>query len=305
MFYILEVSYNRPHIYLNASWNPCAETLPTKDVTLSSPNDVFVDINNVVYTIDRAETSIIMWLREDERPTKIKCSDLSESQSIFVSLNGDIYVDNGKHGKRVEKWIVKMNTSIPVMTVDNACYGLFIDINNSIYCSIGNSHKVVKQSLDSSNGEGSKTVAGTGNPGSEGNTLYSPHGIFVDLNYDLYVADCHNNRIQLFHSGEKNGITVVGEKATNPFSLQCPTGIILDADRNLFIVDKKHRIVRSGPGGFRCIAACSNTAGLGSNQLSQPRGLSFDSHGNIYVSDHDNDRIQKFLLSTNSCSKCF
>ncbi len=32
--------------------------------------------------------------------------------------------------------------------------------------------------------------------------------------------------------------------------------------------------------------------------------LSFDSYGNIYVTDTGNQRIQKFVLASNSCCKC-
>ena len=34
--------------------------------------------------------------------------------------------------------------------------------------------------------------------------------------------------------------------------------------------------------------------GKESNQLSWPVGLSFDRHGNLYVVDYRNDRVQKF-----------
>ena len=292
----------------SASWKQEAETFAMESDLGSNLNGIFVNINNTVYAINQSKKKIIMWFKKNEISVEIQPSKLSGSMSIFVTLNGDIYFDNGKHGehgKQVEKWTVETNTSIPVMTVDDACYGLFIDISDNIYCSMSNIHQVVKQSLNSTSLEQVEVVAGTGRAGTGRKELNFPCGIFVDLNYDLYVADSGNNRIQLFHSGEKDGITVVGEKATNPLSLQHPTGIILDADHNLFIVDRKHRIVRSERDGFRCIAACSNTTGSGSNQLSRPRGLSFDSHGNIYVSDYGNDRIQKFLLSTNSCGKCF
>jgi hypothetical protein len=43
--------------------------------------------------------------------------------------------------------------------------------------------------------------------------------------------------------------------------------------------------------------------GSAANQLSMPRHLSFDSYGNIFVVDGYNNRIQKFLLATNSCGK--
>ena len=99
-----------------------------------------------------------------------------------------------------------------------------------------------------------------------------------------------------------NGTTVVGS-GTTPVQLSdffCPTGVTLDADDRLFIADAYHnRIVVVGPNGILCIPQCSVT----SNILNGPRTISFDSHGNIYVSELWNNRIQKFLLMTNSCGK--
>ena len=105
------------------------------------------------------------------------------------------------------------------------------------------------------------------------------------------MTDCHNNRIQLFHSGEKNGTTVVDEKATKPFLLKRSTGIILDADRNLFIVGKEVELFVQSLTGLWCIAVCSNTPSSEPNELSEARRLSFGSHRHIFIKDHDNHRI--------------
>ena len=61
------------------------------------------------------------------------------------------------------------------------------------------------------------------------------------------------------------------------------------------------RIVGSGPTGFRCVAGCSGTFGSASDKLYYPWTMAFDSHGNIFVVDSWNGRVQKFLLATNSC----
>jgi hypothetical protein len=115
------------------------------------------------------------------------------------------------------------------------------------------------------------------------------------VNFDLYVADSRNNRVQLFQSGESNGITVAGSGSPNPtINLDCPTGIVLDADKYLFIVDaNNHRIVGSGLNGFQCLVGCYGP-GSESNQLDLPSTFSFDRSGNMFVADQRNNRIQKF-----------
>jgi sugar lactone lactonase YvrE len=132
--------------------------------------------------------------------------------------------------------------------------------------------------------------------------LYNPQGIYVDINFNLYVADSRNNRIQLFQSGQLNATTIAGNGAPETIMLNNPTDVVLDADGYIFIVDSKnYRIVGSGPNGFRCIVGCSGASGSLSNQLNSPQAMAFDSYGNIFVTDYNNNRIQKFLLATNSC----
>jgi DNA-binding beta-propeller fold protein YncE len=134
--------------------------------------------------------------------------------------------------------------------------------------------------------------------------LDRPQGIFVDTRLNLYVADCNNDRIQLFQSGQLNGTTLAGNGATGTTTLSCPNGVVIDADGYLFIVDRNYnRIVGSGSNGFRCIVGCTGVIGSASNQLSAPFALNFDSYGNIFVLDAFNNRVQKFLLMANTCGE--
>ena len=183
------------------------------------------------------------------------------------------------------------------MSVCPHCSGLFVDTNNNLYCSQDSAHQVVRKSLQSASSP-RVIVAGTGCAGSAMDMLSSPHGIFVTLNFDLYVADWGNNRIQRFRSGEINGTTM----PTGAITLNYPTAVVLDADGHLFITEwSNSRIVGSGPYGFRCVVGCSGISGPASNQLNNPRTMSFDSDGNLFVLDRGNNRIQKFFLATNSC----
>jgi hypothetical protein len=221
-----------------------------------------------------------------------------------VTSNGDIYIDDGERNGRVLKWIAKTNTIVTVMNVNSTCFGLFVDTNDTLYCSMALKHQVVKRSLKDPEMTSVIVAAGTGFPGSAFNELNAPWGIFVDVNFDLYVADCRNNRVQLFQSGESNGITVAGSTSSNPtINLNCPTGIVLDAEKYLFIVDYANsRIVGSGLNGFRCLVGCYGQ-GSQSNRLNGPISFSFDRFGNMFVADTNNNRIQKFEYLEKSCGK--
>ncbi|CAF4188945.1 unnamed protein product [Adineta steineri] len=165
-----------------------------------------------------------------------------------------------------------------------------------------NHHQVVKRSLSDVVMTSNHVAAGTGIKGSASNQLNNPRGIFVDMNLDLYVADSENHRVQLFQSGESNGITLAGSKSLNPtITLKNPTGIILDAAKYLFIVDQGNdRIVGSGLNGFRCLVGCYGVDPQ-SNQLNSPFSFSFDHSGNMFVADQSNHQIQKFQYYEESC----
>jgi hypothetical protein len=42
-------------------------------------------------------------------------------------------------------------------------------------------------------------------------------------------------------------------------------------------------------------------SGNQSYQLARPKDLSFDRHGNLYVADTDNYRVQMFIIDKSSC----
>ena len=223
--------------------------------------------------------------------------------SLFTTSDEQIFADNGNTSNRVDRWTSNgTRLSSPMSLCSTQCFGLFIDAMNNLYCSQSSKHQVVRRSLLTPSSVMS-IVAGTGCPGSTADMLNGPRGIFVTTNLDLYVADCGNSRVQLFRSGEMNGTTVAGSAASGTITLSCPTGVVLDGDGYLFIVEhNNHRIVGSGPGGFRVVAG-GNGYGGASNQLAYPQTMAFDRDGNIFVTDRDAFRVQKFLLVSNTCGK--
>ena len=258
-----------------------------------SPTDLFIDGNDTVYVLDILDSRIYAWSKDSINPTVIISNGLQDPSSLFIAATGDMYVDNGQHG-RVDKWTVDKDISEPVMFVCEACVDIFIDINDVLYCSMGVRHQFVAKSLHNDS-HIITVVAGVGISGSESTMLDGPRGIFVDTNLDLYVADYYNDRIQLFHAEEINGITVA--------RVTSPTSVVLDAAGYLYIgEDLNDRIVRLDSSGSRCLFGC--TGGFfSSDQLSSISTIAFDSYGNMYVIHDYNERLQKIFLLNNSCGK--
>jgi len=293
-------SFNQPRFRINATWNSNATTFANLSFVGTEPYSIFVNSNNSIYILDINTGQIHIWLNENHlNPTKTISGNLSYPLSLFVTTNGDIYVDNGKKG-RVNKWIRENETWISVMNITSRCYGLFVDIYDNLYCSMYHNHRVDKKWSN----DITTIVAGTGVQGPQSDMLQNPVGIFVDINLDLYVADFGNHRILLFRLNQRHGITVAGYGSANvTIELFHPTGIVLDGDQHLFIVDQGNdRIIGSDENGFRCIFGCSGS-GSTNDKLSYPYAMSFDSYGNIYVTDQDNNRVQKISLSKKSDRK--
>ena len=293
---------NPPRFYPNASWDSDATTFVNESIVGQNPFDIFIDSNNSICIPNRQTGQIHIWLNQSSvNPTKTISSGLSDLRSIFVTTNGDIYVGDGGTNRRVDKWIAQNETWIPVVSFQSFCADLFIDIYESLYCSLVTNHRIDKQL---SNGK-TIIVAGTDVRGSSLEMLDSPWGIYVDINLDLYVADSLNHRIQLFRLSQRNGITVAGKGSSAvTIELLYPTGIILDGDQYLFIVDShNNRIVGSNEYGFHCIFGCFDQSST-NNKLSNPLSMSFDSYGNIFFTDTANHRIQKLHLSKKSYRKC-
>ena len=300
---VLGIYYNLPRLSPCATWNSTGMTFANSS-TVSNPFGIFTTTDKSVYVAMLGSSKVEMWRNGILDSTKIFSVSGSAPCDVFVTSNGDVYVDNGAVKHRVDRWTPNATNASTVLLVNSSCYGLFVDSHDSLYCAMDIPHHVVKRSLDGPLNS-TAVVAGNGTPGDASNMLHSARGIFVDITMRLYVADCSNHRIQRFPFEQPSATTVAGYGAAGTISLNCPTDVILDADGYLFIVEYYgHRVVGSGANGFRCIIACAGVNGSAANELNHPISLSFDRGGNLAVTDSTNNRIQEFLLATNSCGMC-
>ena len=176
-FSILEISYNLPKLSPCATWGPHGVTFVNLNSS-SSAKGIFVTLDNSVYAALQGVSELQMWPNASNASTKIFSTGSSSPLDAFVTINGDIYVDNGYGQNRVDSWRLNATNPTTVMYVPKGCFGLFVDIHDNLYCSHESPDQVVKRAL-SAPINSTSIVAGSGS-----DSLHGPRGIFVDIIFD-------------------------------------------------------------------------------------------------------------------------
>ena len=296
-------SYNRPYLCQHPTWKENATTLAmVNSSTIPSPHGIFINDKDRIHVADHVNGTIVVWHKNNPSDARILHVHVFNYSDLFVSLNGDVYFENGNETGRIDKWSVDQNSTTFVAKFSEHCYGLFLDFKNSLYCSQHDQHRVTKISLNSKN-RTEINVAGNGSHGHGQNQLNNPWGIFVDRNFKLFVADTNNHRIQRFQAENPTEKTLAEKGFPSGLNLSSPTDVTLARHDNLYITDNKNnRIVRSNGTHSECVAGCTEVGGSNANQLNNAYAIQFNSQGDLYVADENNDRIQVFELNP-GCGK--
>ncbi|MCL2809057.1 MAG: chitobiase/beta-hexosaminidase C-terminal domain-containing protein [Treponema sp.] len=191
---------------------------------------------------------------------------------------------------------------------------LTIDLEGYIYVADMGNHRIRKITPQ---GEVS-TFAGTGDVGfgyggfhnGLGHTARfdSPHGVAVDLEGNIYVADSLNNRIRKITSQgvvstlAGNGTDGLIDGVGSASQFFYPSHVALDSLGNIYVADNLNNSIRKiTPSGVVSTIAGNGIQGFydGSGNIAQfnmPTGIAVDYEGNIYVVDTGNIRIRKIVL---------
>ena len=138
--------------------------------------------------------------------------------------------------------------------------------------------------------------------GSEGTgtgEMKQPEGIGVDpMSGNIYVSDFGNERIDEFSPAGKY-LTEFGEYGTNTGGLHGPTGITLNGTGKIYIADEYNAKVDEWllpeVGGKRMsYSSAFGEEGSGGGDFNSPVEAAIDGSGDIWVTDHNNDRVEKF-----------
>jgi streptogramin lyase len=141
-----------------------------------------------------------------------------------------------------------------------------------------------------------------GSPGKGFGQFALPDGIAVDDAGTIWVADRDNNRILRFaNDGTPRPFEPLRYRrwSADPGFFRLPYDVDVDGLGNLYVADtQNHRIQVFSPSGRFLRKWGHNggdgTSGTGAGEFNQPRDLSLDAFGNVWVADHENKRVQKF-----------
>ena len=138
--------------------------------------------------------------------------------------------------------------------------------------------------------------------------LSSPTGLAVDSAGNVYVAETSGHRIRKITSA--GVVTTLAGSGTAAFvdgsdtsaSFNSPNGLTIDVVGNLYVADTdNNRIRKITPTGIvTTIAGNQNNGvadGIGTNaEFSDPKGITIDSVGTLYISDSSRRNIRKIAL---------
>ncbi len=196
----------------------------------------------------------------------------------------------------------------------NIPYGVAVDSAGNLYIAdTGNNRirKVTGGTITTVAGNGNASFSGDGGPATSA-SLNVPYGVAVDSAGNLYIADFQNNRIRKVSGGTittvaGNGVVGFsgdGEPATSAL-LNYPEGVAVDSAGDLYIADSGNNRIRKVSGGtITTVAgngapAFSGDGGLATSaSLDDPVGVAFDSAGNLYIADSENNRIREIFAAS-------
>jgi hypothetical protein len=142
---------------------------------------------------------------------------------------------------------------------------------------------------------------GTGSADSGNNAFDYPSDVAVDSAGNVYVADQGNCRVQKFNSSlayQRTFGTTGVPYLTDGYHYREPADVAIDASGNIGIVEGEgggNRLIKLNANGVpRFTVGEAGVWGTDNAHFDEPRGVTFDAYGVIYVADTWNNRVQIF-----------
>lgn len=255
----------------------------------------------------------------------VPISQISENQitvRVPHGLSGiqPVTVHNGQNRSQAFLFTVEGMVSTVVGAKTELPFNAFWakPLESIIIDSMGNIYAIQKNQIVKADPKTNQIapVAGTGVAGFSGDggsaihsQIQFPRSIAFDKYGDLYILDSGNGRIRKISKNFGVITTIYNElehgSPINKISPNRSTFITFDSLNNLYIIqDNQIMKFDQGTQSISVVAGTNQWGFSGDNgpahlaQLSGPRALVFDSLGNMYIADNNNNRIRKITHET-------
>ncbi|CAF3860686.1 unnamed protein product [Rotaria sp. Silwood1] len=304
---------NTIDIHPNATWSTNGITVAgghedgSETNQLKYPCGLYVDDDLTIYVADCSNHRIMAWKSGATNGTVVAggngkgngTNQLNGPRDVIIDKENDSLIISDYDNKRVVRWPRRNGTEGETIISNISCRGLTIDVNGYLYVVDNEKYEVRRFKMGDTQGT---LVAGGNGKGSRLHQLSDPSYVFVDREHSVYVSEGGNHRVTKWEQGAKQGIVVAGGqgRGNSLTQLHDPQGVVVDQLGTVYVADHfNHRIMRWPKKGAKqgTVIIGGNGSRSQSNQRLCPIiGLSLDRHGNLYVVDWGNHRVQKFKI---------
>ena len=129
-----------------------------------------------------------------------------------------------------------------------------------------------------------------------GSKLSFPNGLAIDPRGNVYATDSNNGRLVIFTRSGKLAAAV--NRGTDAGNLGLPRGVAIDGQDRLYVVDTTghavhvYRLADAQAGDVPRFVGNFGLEGVRDGAFEYPNGVAVGTHGRIYVTDRENNRIQ-------------
>ena len=287
---------------------------------LINPRGIGIDWANALYIADDGNSRVQKYSRSASVGVTVAGEGsgisgagngfLSQPFDVVVDLNENVFVADASN-QRIQLWTrgSSVGTTIAGTTgvVGNSTntlnfpYGIAYDsITGGIYISDFNNFRIMYYPADVLNGT---VVAGGNGQGLNTNQLSYQLSSYHDaVTNSLFISQCSTNNIIQWPLGASNWRLIAGylngTNSSGPSGFSCARDITLDPMGNIYVVDRDNRRLQFfsiGQSNGMTIAGITGILGANASLLNSPLSVVLDTQLNLYVSDGENHRIQKFM----------
>jgi len=238
-------------------------------MTYGNVSHVATDSKDRVYVYQRKNPPVLIFDTDGNLLSTWGSGELMDGHGIYIGPNDEIFlIDRNAHEvlkfTTEGKVLLRLgNRGKPSLQAPfNSPADVALSPSGDIYIADGYGNSIVHR-FDP---EG-KHISSWGERGDKPGQFTTPHGIWVDKNDRVYVADRENNRVQIF-SAEGDFITQWGD-------LYHPMDIFIDSNDRVYVTDQTPRYSVFSLDGTLLDRGITPDAG---------HGMWGDSQGNIYLS---------------------